>query len=484
MSKNLEDIFVTEGVPLYTFVKPPNYNEILLDIRKPGKPVIIEGQSGTGKTTTVKKVLEQLLVNIEIKYLSARKSADMESIIKVANETPKGHYVIDDFHRLSTELQEKIANVAKIAAEEGEATIYPKLIIIGINQIGSELIQLVPDIAKRCGIHRVSSGTLQTITDLVNNGCSELNIVIDGYSDIFSESKGDYWLTQILCQAICSINNITETEKSKKLIKFRVHDCREKVVSKLYAAYHSPVKEFCRGRRFRKSNDPYFKLLRLIGQQDSSIVDLNKLANQSDEIKGSINNIKERRLEILLESKDSLNRYFYYNSDSKNFAIEDPALFYYIKHLDWTKLRDDCGFNDSEKSFEFDIAISFAGENRDLAKKFADKIEIFDVSVFYDELYESNLLGKALTKQFTRIFNDQSRFILCLLDSYHKDKIWPTFERETFKLRLSEEAIIPVYLDDSVFLGIPEDIYGFDMKKTRTEDDIDNAVIKLVERIS
>jgi hypothetical protein len=71
-----------------------------------------------------------------------------------------------------------------------------------------------------------------------------------------------------------------------------------------------------------------------------------------------------------------------------------------------------------------------------------------------------------------------------LLDSYHKDKIWPTFERETFKLRLSEEAIIPVYLDDSVFLGIPEDIYGFDMKKTRTEDDIDNAVIKLVERIS
>lgn len=484
MSKNLEDIFVTEGVPLYTFVKPPNYNEILLDIRKPGKPVIIEGQSGTGKTTTVKKILEQLSVNIEIKYLSARKSADMESIVKIASETPKGHFVIDDFHRLSTELQENIANVAKIAAEEGEGTTYPKLIIIGINQIGSELIQLVPDIAKRCGIHKISSGTLQTITDLVNNGCSELNITISDYSEIFDESKGDYWLTQSLCQAICSINNITETETEKKAIKFKLHECREKVVNKLYAVYHSPVKEFCRGRRFRKSNDPYFKLLRLIGQQDSSIVDLNKLANQSEEIKGSINNIKERRLEILLESKESLNRYFYYNSDSKNFAIEDPALFYYIKHLDWTKLRDDCGFNDSDKSYEFDVAISFAGENRELAKRFADKIEIFDVSVFYDELYESNLLGKALTKQFTRIFNDQSRFVLCLLDSNHKEKIWPTFERETFRPRLSEEAIIPVYLDDTVFLGIPADIYGFDMKKSKTEDDIDNAVVKLVERIS
>lgn len=55
MNKSLEDVFVTEGVPQYTFVKPPNYNEILVDIRKTGKPVIIEGQSGTGKTSTARK---------------------------------------------------------------------------------------------------------------------------------------------------------------------------------------------------------------------------------------------------------------------------------------------------------------------------------------------------------------------------------------------------------------------------------------------
>lgn len=469
---------------MYTFVKPPNYNEILLDIRKSGKPVIIEGQSGTGKTTTVKKILEQLKVSIDVRYLSARKAGDIEALIALTKKPPSGYFVIDDFHRLSTTVQENIANIAKIAAEEGEHTRYPKLIIIGINQIGSELIQLVPDIAKRCGIHRISSGTLETITSLVNNGAEKLNVVIDQHSQIFEETKGDYWLTQIICQAICSANNITETKDVKERLTFRIESCRELVIRKLEAAYHSPVKVFCRGRRFRKSNDPYFKLLRLIGQQDSSIIDLNRLASQSEEIKGSINNIKERRLEILLASKESLNRYFYYNSDSKNFAIEDPALFYYIKHLDWSRLRDDCGFNESGKSFEFDLAISFAGENRELARRFAEKIEVFDVSVFFDELYESNLLGKALTKQFTKIFNDQSRFVLCLLDRFHLDKIWPTFERETFRKRLAEEAIIPVYLDDSTFLGIPEDIYGFDMKKGQSERDIDNAVDKLVERIS
>ena len=56
----IENVFVTEGVPDETFVDPPNFNEILVDIRHPGKPVVIEGPSGTGKTCAVKKVLERL----------------------------------------------------------------------------------------------------------------------------------------------------------------------------------------------------------------------------------------------------------------------------------------------------------------------------------------------------------------------------------------------------------------------------------------
>ncbi len=70
----LEEIFKTEGVPEFTFVRPPNYNDILVDIRNPTKPVVIEGQSGTGKTTVVKKILEQTNVNGEVKYLSARRA--------------------------------------------------------------------------------------------------------------------------------------------------------------------------------------------------------------------------------------------------------------------------------------------------------------------------------------------------------------------------------------------------------------------------
>jgi hypothetical protein len=276
---------------------------------------------------------------------------------------------------------------------------------------------------------------------------------------------------------------VLSTQEEHKGLNYKIEKVRDRVTSRLQSGYDEPVKEFCRGRRFRKSNDPYYKLLKLIGKQESSIVDLNKLANQYEDIKGSINNIKERRLEILLEEKEALNKYFYYNSDTKNFAIEDPALFYYIKHLNWDQLRDDCGFIESDKNYEFDIAISFAGENRDLARTFSDKFQIFDASVFFDEIYETNLLGKSLTKQFAKIFNDDSRFVICLLDKHHSDKVWPTFERDTFVHRVKDGTVIPIYLDDTKFAGIPADLYGIDMRQGVTNEKIDDAVIMILEKI-
>jgi hypothetical protein len=483
----LEEIFVTEGIPQFTFVKPPNFNEILLDIRRKGKPVIIEGQSGTGKTTTAKRIINQLSIDVDINYLTARQPIDLEKIINLAKNKPSGHFIVDDFHRLSPDLQEDLANIAKTAAETQDEQL-PKLIIIGINQVGSSLINMVHDIAKRCGIHRIEPGSKDVIIELINTGSERLNIQIENPSRIYEESKGDYWLTQTLCQTICTKNNVLEFQEEIKLIDFQVDEIRKSMVNKLSHSFKEPVKEFSRGRRFRPSNDPYFKLLRLISFQQSSIVDLNELANANEEMKASINGIKERRLNILLESKPICNRYFFYNSENKNFAIEDPALFYYMKHVDWEEIRKECGFREGQDNKEFEIAISFAGENRKLAKCIAEQFEQIDVPVFYDELYESNYLGKAWSKEFERIFIVDSRYVVCLLDSYHKDKIWPTFERDCFKKRVPDGDVIPIYLDDTIFVGIPDDIvgirYAWDEKINDWQSDVaDKIVYKIWEKL-
>lgn len=486
MQYPVEEVFRTEGVPEFTFVKPPNYNEILVDIRNEGKPTIIEGQSGTGKTTVAKKIIEQAFPHGGFDYLSARTAGDMPKIIAIAEGKLQGNWIIDDFHRLETSIQEQIANLIKVAAENFDSSIHPKLVLIGINKVGSALIFLVHDIAKRCGIHRILPGNRDTILKMVVSGEEKLNIILDDKEAIFDETKGDYWLTQLTCQNVCLNHDVLETQTAIHTLMYRKEAVRERIVSRLENSYKEPIKEFCRGKRFRPTNDPYFRLLRLIGSQESSIVDLNELANAYPDVKGSINNIKERRISIVLESKPICERYLYYTSETKTFAIEDPAFFYYLQHLDWEQLRKDCGFRDDTHRYDWDFAISFAGENRDLAKSIADLLEILDCTVFYDQYYEANYLGTAWSQQFKEIFGTKSRYVVCLLDKHHAEKIWPTFERECFTPRVADGDVIPVYLDDTPFVGIPKDIVGIDFKAcdpNNTDLVTDKIVYKLEDKL-
>lgn len=485
MKLNVEEVFRTEGVPEFTFVQPPNFGEILVDIRTLGKPVIVEGQSGTGKTTAIRKILEESLRDNGFVYLSARKGNDVPTILAIASGEKVGKFVIDDFHRLENDIQANIANIIKVSAEEFDSSLHPKIVIVGINKVGSELIHLVHDISKRCGIHRIEPASKVASSELIRKGEEKLSVKITDHDSIFQEAKGDYWLTQLICQSLCLLSNVTETQAEEKVVSLDLIALRKKVTSRLEHAYQETVKEFCRGRRFRATNDPYLKLLKCVAEQESSIVDLNELANANQDVRGSINNIKESRLATLISSKPICDRYFYYNSDTKTFAIEDPALSYYLKHLDWDTLRTACGFRNEAKPFVFDFAISFAGENRELAREIADQLTILDCSVFFDEYFDANYLGKAWHKSFNDIFSSASRFVVCLLDSNHVAKTWPTFERECFSPRLAEEAVIPIYLDDTPVPGIPADIVGIHFKSPDFDSNAvtDKIVYKLLEKL-
>jgi Cdc6-like AAA superfamily ATPase len=58
--KQLAEVFKTFGLPPYPYVKPSYYGEVRADIEQPGKHLLIEGPSGTGKTCIVYKVFEEL----------------------------------------------------------------------------------------------------------------------------------------------------------------------------------------------------------------------------------------------------------------------------------------------------------------------------------------------------------------------------------------------------------------------------------------
>lgn len=484
----LEDVFVTEGVPEFTFVKPPNYTALLVDLRRKGKPVVVEGQSGTGKTTTVKKALTEAYPEGTPKLLTPREPKDLSIIEAINMESGDATFVVDDFHRLTNEVKEHLANLAKVIAERDNREGLPKLIIIGINNVGSDLIQLVPDIAKRMGIHRIAPGTPAVIGEMIQLGSDLLQIEIDDPEAIIDDSGGDYWLTQQICKAICISANVDQTQAAPRRISWTPAEIKAQVAETLHHNYDPAVREFCRGRRFRPTNDPYYKLLRAVSEQDRSNVDLTELANSRQDIKGSINNVKDHRLRVLLEQKEACARLFYYDADTKNFAIEDPALFYYLKNLNWEDLRQRCGFRDDQRDFEWDIAISFAGENRTLAEFIGQQLRELDISVFYDRNYEDNYLGGVWSKQFSDIFVQKSRLVVAILDQHHKDKVWPTFERDCFAPRVPEAEVIPIFLDETVFPGIPSDLVSIHFKfegdiDAQSDAIIDDVVLRIAGKL-
>lgn len=485
--KTVEQVFKTEGVPPYTFVKPPNYTEILIDIRAPGKPVIVEGQSGTGKTTTVKQILRELNNDGAMTYWTLREGKDRAMVEEFAINPRAGVFIIDDFHRLEEKYQQLIANLVKAAAETEEPERFPKVIVVGINKVGSALIQQVHDTGKRLGVHRIKPGSKNLVTELLQKGEQELKVEFGDKDAIYNESRGDYWLTQMIARTICSMNGVTEEQITCKTLVVTLTDLRSWLTEKLQSSYDEPIKTFCRGNRFRPTNDPYFKLLAAVSTQDSSIVDLVELANANAAVRGSINNIKDKRLPLLLSEKDLCARYFFYNPTNACLAIEDPALFYYIRIVDWERIKRECGFRPLAREYEWDFAVSFAGENRELAREIVEQLELLDASVFFDENYEANFLGRVWRELFRQIFTEKSRFVLCLLDSNHDRKIWPTFERECFSRRVKDGEVIPVYLDDTVFVGINRDIVGIEFKNhTPINKDAvtDEIVWKLMDRLS
>jgi hypothetical protein len=379
--------------------------------------------------------------------------------------------------------------MAKDKADRAESSPFPKLVIIGINQIGEQLIELAADVAKRLGIHRIQPASRTEFDKIANEGADALNVRFEGLDGIWSESGGDYWLIQRMLKLACSQAGITETVAGEAaVVVIDLDRVRAELTTELRSAYHTPVKEFCRGRRFRPGNDPYLKLLQAVAEENQAAVDIKMLGNQRSDLKQSISNIKDRRLGVILDKKPDLQRYFNYNSTNSLFTVEDQALLFYIRNLDWAALRTECGFREEVEGKEFDVAVSFAGKMRPLAEMVADRLKFLDFSVFYDRNFEANFLGEVWSDQFERIFGHDSEYVICILDANYREKIWPTFERESFIGRVGQKKVIPVFTDETKIVGIPTDIVGLMFRgrdvKNLDETDVDETIVlPLIEKL-
>ena len=139
---------------------------------------------------------------------------------------------------------------------------------------------------------------------------------------------------------------------------------------------------------------------------------------------------------------------------------------------------------EEESIFEYDIALSFAGEDREIAENIANALVIEGVKVFYDRFHKGDMWGKKLTNYFSEVYGPKARFVMPLISKHYNIKDWTDFE---FSIARSEakkrkrEFILPVKLDSTKVVGIHEDV-GYLDYETESSDGIVDAVLKKLSK--
>ena len=119
--------------------------------------------------------------------------------------------------------------------------------------------------------------------------------------------------------------------------------------------------------------------------------------------------------------------------------------------------------------FEFDAAISYASENREIAKQLAKAWKDKGLSVFYDRDYTPHLWGKD-QREFERIYSGASRFVIPIISAHYVKKDYCQFEFGVAKdesERRKGEFLLPIRLDDTRMLGLRGDVQYLDLRHVR-----------------
>lgn len=112
----------------------------------------------------------------------------------------------------------------------------------------------------------------------------------------------------------------------------------------------------------------------------------------------------------------------------------------------------------TKESRKFDVALSFAGEDRSYVEQVANELKTLSVEVFYDRFEQVDLWGSDLAEHFGQVYSQDAHFVVIFSSHSYAAKAWPNHEKQfalSRHLKGEQGRILPVRLDDTEVPGIP-----------------------------
>lgn len=131
-----------------------------------------------------------------------------------------------------------------------------------------------------------------------------------------------------------------------------------------------------------------------------------------------------------------------------------------------------------ERSFDYDVCLSFAGEDRAYVEWIAGELRGRGVRVFYDKFEEPELWGKDLYEHLDHIYREAARYCVLFVSEHYARKQWATHERKSAQARALQEHgeyVLPARFDDTELPGLRPTVGYLDLREV--------APLTLVEHI-
>lgn len=119
--------------------------------------------------------------------------------------------------------------------------------------------------------------------------------------------------------------------------------------------------------------------------------------------------------------------------------------------------------------YDFDVALSFAGEDRDYVQEVNGALKTAGIQSFLDADYLADTWGEDLTEYFDSIYRKRARYAMLFISRHYAEKAWPRHERRSALARALEERsayILPVRLDDAEVDGLRPTVGYLDARRT------------------
>lgn len=107
--------------------------------------------------------------------------------------------------------------------------------------------------------------------------------------------------------------------------------------------------------------------------------------------------------------------------------------------------------------FTYDVALSFAGEQRTYVQKVAAALRRRGIRPFYDDYEQATLWGRDLSEHLDWVYQKAARYCVLFTSEAYARKVWTTHERRSAQARAlqsNQEYVLPVRFDDTEIPGL------------------------------